>query len=224
MAAIIGHILPLALGVALSSIPIVVMVLILLSPRGRLSSITYLIGAVVGLLGLTTLFSAIATLLPPAPPSEKSPLIGTIEVLIGVALLGLAFIRWRRSRHAEHDIANQTPKWMTKVTALGPIPSFGLGFVLMLRPKNLLFTIAAGVAIGASGASIAESAVAIAIFVVLGISTLAAPIIFAVADPNRMRKPLEETRIWIERNSSAVTTIVVLVLGTVVIGSGLAHY
>lgn len=254
MAGIIGHILPLALGVALSSVPIVVMVLILLSPRGRWSSLTYLIGAVIGLAGLTTLFTAFATLLPPAPTAAKSPLIGTIEIAIGVGLLVLAALRFanaaRRRRAArtarQHpaetvatpaafddgmsdDDAAATPptrtaKWMARVTTLGPIPSFGVGFVLMLRPKNLLLTIAAGVAIGTTGSSPAEAVVGIAVFVLLGISTLAAPIIFAVADPARMRRPLEETRIWIEANSGTVTTIVVLVLGTVIVGAGLASY
>ncbi|SDZ52210.1 GAP family protein [Herbiconiux ginsengi] len=246
MAGIIGHILPLALGVALSSVPIVVMVLILLSPRGRWSSLTYLIGAVIGLAGLTTLFTAVATLLPPAPSSSKSPLIATIEVALGAGLLFIAAVRWRRARRLHHEqteghaaaaagapgggtgtaAKSQTgaAKWMAKVTTLGPIPSLGVGFVLMLRPKNLLLTIAAGVAIGAGGATFSEVVVGIALFVVLGISTLAAPIIFAVVDPSRMRRPLEETRIWIEGNSATVTTIVVLVLGTVIIGSGLAHY
>jgi hypothetical protein len=263
MAGIIGHILPLALGVALSSVPIVVMVLILLSPRGRWSSLTYLIGAVIGLAGLTTLFTAVATLLPPAPSEAKSPLIATIELAIGVGLLVIAGVRWRGARRRHHEetlrqgaagddtatgtgaataapaagavgvpgAPHTTPKlqsgaakWMAKVTTLGPIPSLGVGFVLMLRPKNLLLTIAAGVAIGAGGATFSEVVVGIALFVVLGISTLAAPIIFAVVDPARMRRPLEETRVWIESNSATVTTVVVLVLGTVIIGSGLAHY
>jgi hypothetical protein len=240
MAGIIGHILPLALGVALSSVPIVVMVLILLSPRGRWSSLTYLIGAVIGLAGLTTLFTAVATLLPPAPAATKSPLIATIELAIGLGLLVLAGLRWRKARRRRHEQARDhdvsappaapgTPqtgaaKWMARVTTLGPVPSLGVGFVLMLRPKNLLLTIAAGVAIGAGGATLSEVVVGVALFVVLGISTLAAPIIFAVVDPARMRRPLEETRIWIEGNSSTVTTIVLLVLGTVIIGSGLAHY
>ncbi|MGD8167896.1 GAP family protein [Herbiconiux sp. P16] len=258
MAGIIGHILPLAVGVALSSVPIVVMVLILLSPRGRWSSLTYLIGAVIGLAGLTTLFTAVATLLPPAPSSTKSPLIATIELALGVGLLIIAGVRWRGARHRHHEAETHpattsggasgpagtagpadtagasgpgaaksqsaAAKWMAKVTTLGPIPSLGVGFVLMLRPKNLLLTIAAGVAIGAGGATFSEVVVGIALFVVLGISTLAAPIIFAVVDPSRMRRPLEETRIWIESNSATVTTIVVLVLGTVIIGSGLAHY
>ncbi|MCS5719120.1 GAP family protein [Herbiconiux sp. CPCC 205763] len=241
MAGIIGHILPLAVGVALSSVPIVVMVLILLSPRGRWSSLTYLIGAVIGLAGLTTLFTAVATLLPPAPSESKSPLIATIEVALGVGLLVIAGVRWRAARRRHHEAeehpasapapdgtAAKSPtgaaKWMAKVTTLSPIPSLGVGFVLMLRPKNLLLTIAAGVAIGAGGATLSEVVVGIALFVVLGISTLAAPIIFAVVDPSRMRHPLEETRIWIESNAATVTTVVVLVLGTVIIGSGLAHY
>jgi hypothetical protein len=221
MAGIIGHVLPLAVGVALSSVPIVVMVLILLSPHGRWSSLTYLIGAVVGLAGLTTLFTFCASLLPPPPPSEDSPLFATIEIVLGLALLALAAIRWRRSRHREKPTS--TPKWMSTVSTLGPVSALGLGFVLMLRPKNLLLTIAAGVAIAADVVSVADVVVGIVVFTVLGISTLAAPIIFAVANPTRMRRPLEGVREWMEHNSSTVTTIVVLVLGTVVMGSGIAH-
>lgn len=238
MAAIIGHILPLALGVALSSVPIVVMVLILLSPRGRWSSLTYLIGATIGLIALTALFTAVASLLPPVPATQQSPLFATIELVLGAGLLVLAVIRWRsarrRGRTADNtdstdstDISGSTdgpPAWMTRVTSLGPIPSFGVGFVLMLRPKNLLLTIAAGVAIAAGNVSIGSTVLAVAIFVALGISTLAAPIIFAVAEPARMRRPLEETRVWIERNSATITTLVLLVLGTVIIGSGLARF
>ncbi|MFB2584232.1 GAP family protein [Herbiconiux liukaitaii] len=246
MAAIIGHVLPLGLGVALSSVPIVVMVLILLSPRGRWSGLAYLIGAVVGLAGLTVLFTAIASLLPPPPTAEQSPLFGGIELGIGAALLLLAVIRLvrvlrtRRTRRSAaaprrsplDDLATlddapppgATQRWMNRVSALGPVPSLGVGFVLMLRPKNLLLTVAAGVSIAAGAVPFAETVVAIAIFVVLGISTIAAPIIFALADPARTQRPLEEIRVWIDRNSATVTTLVLLVLGTVIIGSGLTRF
>ena len=242
MAGIIGHILPIAVGVALSSVPIVVMVLILLSPRGRWSSLTYLIGAAIGLAGLTTLFSAVASLLPPPPPSNQSPLFAAIEIVIGLALLVLAAVRWTRGRariraaraarsgvaadldpDAAPASATGMVAWLTKVTSLGPIPSFGVGFILMLRPKNLLLTLAAGVAIGAGNVTVGLDAVAITIFTLLGISTLAAPIIFSLVDPARMKTPLERTRVWIEGNSATVTTIVLLVLGVVIIGSGITH-
>jgi hypothetical protein len=243
MAPIIGHILPLALGVALSSVPIVVMVLILLSPRGRWSGLAYLIGALIGLAGLTVLFTAIASLLPPPPSTDQSPVFGGIELLLGAALLLLAIIRIVRARRARRadtgtpvspldELAalddapppGATQRWMDKVTSLGPLPSLGVGFVLMLRPKNLLLTMAAGVAIAAGGEPLTPTTIAIAVFVVLGISTLAAPIIVAVSDPERTRRPLQEIHEWIERNSAVVTTIVLLVLGTVIIGSGLARY
>lgn len=246
MAPIIGHILPLALGVALSSVPIVVMVLILLSPRGRWSGLAYLIGAVVGLAGLTVLFTAVASLLPPPPSTDESPLFGSIELVLGAALLLLAIIRIVRARHARRAATGSpqsplspldelaslddapppgaTQRWMNKVTTLGPLPSLGVGFVLMLRPKNLLLTMAAGVAIAAGGEPLTPTAIAIAIFVLLGISTLAAPIIVAVSDPERTRRPLQEVHDWIDRNSAVVTTIVLLVLGTVIVGSGLARY
>ncbi|MBF4573952.1 GAP family protein [Herbiconiux sp. VKM Ac-1786] len=255
MAAIIGHLLPLALGVALSSVPIVVMVLILLSPRSRWSALAYLIGAAVGLTGLTALFTAIASLLPPVPPAEPNPLIATIELVIGAALLALAVVRFARARrrararrlaaaglaagptegHADAaaDSADAVggpadapapPAWMTRLTSLGPVPSLGVGFVLMLRPKNLLLTLAAGVAITAGGAPFGDQVVAVAVFVVLGISTLAVPILVALVDPARTLGPLRELRDWIARNSSTVTTVVLLVLGTVIIGSGLTRF
>jgi hypothetical protein len=241
MAGIIGHILPLALGVALSSVPIVVMVLILLSPRGRWSSILYLVGAVIGLAALTALFTVLAGLLPPLPASKESVPVAVIEMLVGAALVGLAAIRFARARARtrahrsagaaaaaaggllDDELVAGPPVWMTRLTALGPLPSLGVGFVLMLRPKNLLLTIAAGVAIATGGADLTGEVVAAAVFVVLGISTLAAPIIFAFADPARTKRPLEEVRVWIEANSSMVTTIVLVVLGTVIVGSGLTH-
>lgn len=245
MAAIIGHLLPLALGVALSSVPIVVMVLMLLSPRSRWSALAYLIGAVVGLAGLTTLFAVVASLLPPVQPAEPNPLIATIELVIGAALLALAALRFGRARSrararraaapvaagAEAAVAADAiadaaapPAWMTRLTSLGPLPSLGVGFVLMLRPKNLLLTLAAGVAIAAGGAPLADEVGAGAVFVVLGISTLAVPILFALIDPSRTLGPLRELRDWIARNSSTVTTVVLVVLGTVVVGSGLARF
>lgn len=252
MAAIIGHLLPLAVGVALSSVPIIVMVLILLSPRGRWSGLAYLVGAVLGLAGVTTAFTAAASLLPPPVPEQPSPLFATIELVLGFALLALAAVRLvRRRRRLRHgrtpgetgtgagsaldtagesatttgiDTAPPTPAWMLRLTSAGPVASLGVGVLLMLRPKNLLLTLAAGVAIAAGGEPPQLAAVAIGVFVLLGASTLIVPILFAVFDPARTAGPLERTRVWIARNTATVTTVVLLVLGTVIIGSGLARY
>ncbi len=49
MAPVIGEILPLALGIAISPIPIIAAILMLLSPKARVTSIGFLLGWVVGI-------------------------------------------------------------------------------------------------------------------------------------------------------------------------------
>jgi hypothetical protein len=223
MAGIIGHVLPIALGVAFSTVPIVVMILILLSPRGRAASLTYLIGAAVGLVALTTALTLLASLLPAPRLSGESPWLASVEVVVGVALLAIAAVRLARARRRRDDAPRSTPSWMRRVSSVGPVPAFGVGFVLMLRPKNLLLTVAAGVAIGSAAHGPADAVAGIAVYVVLGLSTLAAPIIVAYANPGRTRVPLERVHRWLDANSGLVSTIVLLVVGVVILGSGLTH-
>lgn len=223
MAGIIGHILPLGLGVAFSTVPLVIMILILLSDRGRVASLSYLLGAVVGLAGLTTVLTLVASLLPPPRGSDGSPWVAVVELVAGTGLVLIAGWRLIRARRHRGDAPRPLPSWMRRMATVGPIAAFGVGFVLMLRPKNLLLTVAAGVAIGTAATAPADAVVGIAIYVLLGLSTLAAPIIFSYADPGRTRAPLERARRWIDANSALVSTAVLLVVGVVVLGSGLTH-
>ncbi|WP_432432602.1 GAP family protein [Cryobacterium breve] len=61
----IGRLLPLALAVALSTTPILVTVLLLLSPKQRWSAPAFLAGWIVGLIVVTAAFTATLTWLPP---------------------------------------------------------------------------------------------------------------------------------------------------------------
>ncbi|HOW02312.1 MAG TPA: hypothetical protein PLY19_12720 [Rhodoglobus sp.] len=46
---VIGHALPLAVGVALSPFPLISVVLLLMSPQGRAAGATFLVGRILGL-------------------------------------------------------------------------------------------------------------------------------------------------------------------------------
>ena len=48
MNSVIGEILPLAIAVAISPIPIIAAVLMLLSPRARVTSVAFLLGWILG--------------------------------------------------------------------------------------------------------------------------------------------------------------------------------
>src|SRR5687767_10294001 len=113
MLSAIGQLLPLALAVAISSVPIMATILILLSPRRGQSAVPFLVGWVLGILVVVSLSTLFAQVVPAArSPRRADTTIGTIEILIGVALVVIAIIAWRRARHNPSDAM---PKWLNAV-------------------------------------------------------------------------------------------------------------
>ena len=97
-----------------------------------------------------------------------------------------------------------------------------LGFALAaVNPKNLLMCAAAGTAIGGSALSGADQAVVIAVFTVLAACTVALPVIAYAVAKDRMRHPLDELKVWLQQNNTAVMAVLLLVIGVVLIGKGI---
>lgn len=212
----IGEILPLAVGVAISPIPIVAAILMLFSPRAGSTSTGFLVGWLLGIIVATGLFTALAGSLttPDQPPAWAS----WTKVVLGVLLLVVGIRQWR-GRHAAHS----TPGWMTAIDRMGLAKAAGLGFALSaVNPKNLLMAVAAGVAIGSAGISVAAAVVAVLIFTVLAGATVAVPVIAYAVAKDRMRHPLDETRSWLVANNATVMAVLILVIGVVLIGKGIA--
>jgi hypothetical protein len=61
---VIGEILPLAVGIAISPIPIIAAILMLLSPRVKGTSVGFLIGWLVGIVVAIVLFTLISSIIP----------------------------------------------------------------------------------------------------------------------------------------------------------------
>jgi hypothetical protein len=217
----IGQILPIALAVAISSVPIMATILILLSPKRAQSAVPFLIGWVLGIATVVSICTAFAQLIPASrSPRRPETVIGIAEILVGLALVVIAIIEWR---HARRNPATAMPKWLNAVGSFGPWPSFGVAFALNVRPKGLLLAIAAGLALRANDLSLGESAIAIAIYTLVGCSTVAVPIIVTLAAPKRMEPRLVSAKEWISRNSGVITAIILVMIGVVIIGIGLGQ-
>ncbi|MEF2979337.1 GAP family protein [Subtercola sp. YIM 133946] len=217
----LGHLLPIAVAVALSSVPITATILILLSPKRNSAAIPFLIGWVFGMALVITLVTLFAQALPDTARTEPTVAIGIIEIVIGLALVVFALITWRRGRGKPPSA--DAPKWLRAVGSFGALPAFGIAFALNFRPKGLLLAVAAGLALHASGVDPAESAIAIAVYTVIGASTVATPIIVTLASPVKMQPRLVAARSWITKNSRIVTVLIMLMIGVVIIGSGLTE-
>ncbi|SDZ00599.1 GAP family protein [Herbiconiux ginsengi] len=220
MADAIGRLLPLAVALAISSVPILVTVLILLSPNARRSAFPFLIGFVAGVAGVFAGCIALAQVIPVRVVRHPQEALGIALIVIGAALVVLAVVGGVRSLHAE---ASGVPRWMSLVSGFGPLRSAGLGVLLCFRPKSILLCAAAGLSVRGERLSPGELGVLVTVFTLLAASTVIAPIVVAAASPEHAQNWLTAMRHWIEKNSSTVTTVILLIIGVVVVGDGLTR-
>ncbi|GAA0999907.1 GAP family protein [Subtercola frigoramans] len=221
MAGVIGHILPLALAVALSSIPIIAVILILLSPTPPAVGIAFMIGFTAGVFLVVSVLSVGFRLIPQPTASNPPFWQGLVEILAGIVLTVYASISWYRA--SKSDMDPSLPKWMSALNHLNLFSAVGVGFALAFRPKNLLLSIAAGVEIGSAGLGVAESLIPLGIFTVVGVCTVAGPVVGYTLLGKKMEDTLNATREWVVRNNHSVTSVVLIMAGVVILGAGIAR-
>lgn len=217
----IGHIIPIAVAVAVSSVPIMATILILLSPSRARAGLPFLIGWVAGMLVVVTVFTLVAQVVPTARTHRQPDVaIAVLETIVGIAIVILSVFAFRRSRrHPEPAM----PDPLKAHRSLGPWEALGLAFVLNLRPKGLLLAIAAGLSIRADASSTTDAIVAIGIYTVIGASSVAVPIVATLVAPKRMEPKLVDAREWLTRNGGTLTSLILFFIGVVVIGMGIAR-
>jgi len=219
MTATFGDILPLAVGVAISPIPIIATILMLLAPRAGATSLGFLIGWVVGIAGSSTVFTVIAATVGLEGSSATSTSTHWVKVALGILLLALAGRQWRSRPKAGADAF--LPGWMSAIGSFTFVKAAGLGLLLSaVNPKNLLLCAAAGVDIGGAMLSNTDRVVLIAIFTLIGACTVAIPVVAYAFAKDRMRAPLDDMKTWLQQHNAAVMTVLLLLIGVVLIGKG----
>lgn len=175
MGQVLGDVLGLAAAVAVSPLPIIAMILVLATPRGRLNGILFAAGWVVGLSVLGGVVLAIAGPGGASANSQPATWVGGLKLALGVLLVLFGARQWRRR---PTDVSEaQLPKWMATIDRLTPLKVFGLAVALVaLNAKNAPLTIAAGASIASSGLPVGQQIASLAIFVLICTLGLLAPL------------------------------------------------
>jgi threonine/homoserine/homoserine lactone efflux protein len=215
----IGSMLPAAIAVALSPIPIIGVVLVLGTPRARTSGPAFALGWIAG---LTTV--AVAVILVAGgssdPDSSASTGVNWLEVGLGVLFLMMAARQWR-SRPKDGQ-PSELPKWMASVDRVTPPKAFGLGVALSAaNPKNLALTMAAAASIAQAGLSTADETIAVAVFVVIGSLTVAGAVVVALLAPTRSTAALASLKQFMSDHNAVIMMVVLLILGAKLVGDGM---
>jgi hypothetical protein len=156
----------------------------------------------------------------PGRQRELDSLIGSLEILVGVALVVLGLVPLlRRNRPA----STLRPSWVEGIGSFGPLPAFGIGLALNVRPKAVLLFAAAGLAISGADLSFQDNLVLLVVYTAIATSTVAAPTLATLLFPDRMEPRLVEARDWINAHGAALAGIVMILIGLVIIGVGIGR-
>jgi threonine/homoserine/homoserine lactone efflux protein len=222
MQQVIGEILPLALGIAISPVPVIAIILMLITPKARSNGLAFLLGWMAGLLAVGGIALVVASALGLSSSSTTSSQTqAVVRLLLGLLLWVVAARQWRSRPKAGEQAA--LPKWMQSLDSFTPAKSFGLAALLSgLNPKNLALNLAAMSAIAAAGLSTTYQAVALLFVVAVGSVSIAAPVVVYFAGGEKSAQVLGGWKVWLSQNNAPIMAVLLVVLGAVLVGQGVA--
>jgi Sap, sulfolipid-1-addressing protein len=217
----IGGSLPLAVGIALSPIPIIAVVLMLASRKAKVNGPVFVLGWLIGLGIVGAIVLSIAG--PAGASTSGSPAtwVSWVKVVLGVLLLVVAVRQFRgRPRGDEQP---QMPKWMSSIDNTAPLAALGLAALLSgANPKNLLMAVGGGAAIAQTGISGGQQAIAYLVFAVIGTLGVGTPVLIYFALGKRSEKLLGGLKDWMSRHNAVIMAVLCLVIAAKLIGDAIS--
>ena len=216
----IGDILPLALAVALSPVPIIALILMLITPKARSNGPAFLAGWALGLIVVSTIVLVIANVADVSTSHGSSTVAYVLKLVFGLLFLALAVKQWRgRPKPGETPHA---PKWMQAIDTFTPGKSLGLAALLSgVNPKNLLLTVAAATTVAQAGMAGWEQGVTMLIFILLGSASIIAPLVIYFSMGEKAAQILDSWKLWLGQHNSAIMFVLFVVFGVLLIGKGI---
>lgn len=216
----IGDLLPTAVGVAISPVPIVAAVLMLMSARARQTAPAFAAGWIAGLALVGIVVLLLANPANVSGAGTGSTASGWIKIVLGLLFFVLAAGQWRRRPRPGE--AARLPGWMAAIDQMPALRAFALAAALAaVNPKNLALTLAGALTIARAGLPTGQSAVALFVFVLVAASTVAGPVIAFLLFGDRVEAPLLRAKDWLTRENATVMVVVLVVLGVVLLGKGI---
>jgi threonine/homoserine/homoserine lactone efflux protein len=215
----LGDVLPAALAVALSPVPVIAMTLVLTGARPRNGG-WFALGWVLGLAALTAAVVLVVGAAASGEPDLTDDGVAWGTLVIGVGLLALAVRTWRH--RSTGDAATEGPSWMDGLDDVPAGRAVALGVGLSaLNPKNVALVLAAGSTIATAGLSATGRAATTAVFVLLGSASVLGLASFAALAPAAAARPLASVRAFMVDHADAILIVVLVLLGSKLVGDAL---
>jgi hypothetical protein len=218
---VVLHMLPFAVGIAISPVPIITVILMLFTPRPRSNGAGFVLGWFLGI-GIPALVvfmvdrvinqGEVAT-----PPSRMAL---NLRIAVGVILILVAAWNWMHRN--KQDVENKKPLLMRVVDSITPWKAILLGFLFadVTNPKNLALTVAGCMAITAGHLSAVGNAIVLTLFTGMASLGVALPVLLFLSGGDAAKLTVEQWRQWLMKHKKGVMALLFLVFGIALLVRG----
>ncbi|GAA1146531.1 hypothetical protein F4556_003785 [Kitasatospora gansuensis] len=211
----IGSMLSSAVGIAISPLPLIAVILMLATPRGRANGIAFAAGWLGALAAVVAAVVVLGSGL--TTSGEKPTWAYWLKLALGALFVLLAGKQWRGRPREGHVSA--PPKWMQAVDRFTPAESAGLAAALVAaNPKNLVLAVGGAVSIATSSAGTGGKTVAAVLMVLIGSLCTLLPLGVHLVGGERSTHVLAEWKAWMAVHNGAIMAAVLAVLGAKYVG------
>jgi hypothetical protein len=217
----IGGSLALAVGIALSPIPIIAVVLMLTTPRARANGPAFVLGWLLGLGVVGAIVLAVAGPANASSSGTPATWVSWLKIILGAGLLLIAVRQFRGRPHGEDQAP--MPKWMGAIENFKPAAALGTGALLAgANPKNLILAVAGAASIAQTGIAGAQQAIAYLIFAVIATLGVGAPVVIYFAMGERSQQLLSKLKNWMGQHNAVIMSVLCLIIGAKLIGDAIS--
>lgn len=218
----LGQMLPSAVGIAISPLPLVAVILMLATPRGRTNGIAFTLGWTVSLAVATTVLVLLGSGAD-ASGGGGSPATWTswVKLALGV-LFALLAVRQFTGRPRPGQEA-EPPGWMKAIDQFTAGKATTLAAALAVaNPKNLILIVGGAVAIAGSTAESGGKTVAAVVMVLIASLSTTLPLAVYLLGGDRAARTLDDWKTWMSAHNAAIMTTVLGILGAKYVGDAIS--
>ncbi|MFQ6854873.1 GAP family protein [Streptomyces sp. 35M1] len=217
----IGQMLASAVGIAISPLPLIAVVLMLATPRGKANGTAFALGWMITLGVITT--AVVLAGSGAGADDGGTPATWTywLKLALGALFLLMGAKQWKdRPKEGEE---HRMPGWMRAIDTFTPGKAAGLAALLSgANPKNLVLALGGAASIASSTASGGGKAVAGVLFVVIGSLCVLLPLLVYIFGGARAPHVLGGWKAWMGEHNAAIMTVVLVVLGAKYAGDAIS--
>lgn len=208
----LGDLLPLTVGMAISPLPVVAVVAIVLAPRGRVAAPVYVVTFTAVSFAMIALGVVGASRAPTAATGDGHGIVSLVlSGLISVGFAALAVLSWRsRSRDGAPV---KTPSWLAAIDAITPRRAVGLAVMMAAaNSKNLPLALKGGAIIADAHLALPLAAIACLAVAVAGSLPLIVPAAASLLPSVAITRALQRTKTEMIAYNAQMMTVLFAIL------------